>query len=54
MPGSAQTSTLLVEFFKRYKQEVLLMPNMLEEFARETFDPRLKDRLAADAAGGAS
>jgi len=40
---SAQTSTLLVEFFKRYQQEALLMPNMLEEFARQTIDQLLKE-----------
>src|SRR5262249_28060197 len=40
---SAETSTLLFDLFKRYQQEALTMPDMLEEFARETIDRLLKE-----------
>jgi len=45
---SAETSTLLFELFKRYKQEALTMPDMLEEFARETIDRLLKELPAGE------
>lgn len=39
---SAETSSLLLELFQRYQEEVLTMPDMLEEFTRETIDRFLK------------
>jgi hypothetical protein len=40
---SAETSTLLYELFKSYQEEALTMPDMLEEFTRETIDRLLKE-----------
>jgi len=40
---SSETSTLLHELFHRYQQESLTMPDLLEEFARETIDRLLKE-----------
>jgi hypothetical protein len=40
---SAETSTLLLQLFQRFQREALTMPDMLEEFARETIDQLLKD-----------
>jgi hypothetical protein len=40
---SGETSTLLLELFKRYHQEATLMPDMLEEFAREKIEQLLKE-----------
>ncbi len=39
---SAETSTLLLQLFERYQLEGSLMPDALEEFARETIDALLK------------
>lgn len=40
---SAETSTLLLQLFQRYREEILTMPDMLEEFTRETIDQLLKE-----------
>ncbi len=40
---SAETSTLLLQLLQRYQQEGQIMPDMLEEFARETIDRLLKE-----------
>jgi hypothetical protein len=40
---STETSSLMLQLFQRYQQEGQLMPDMLEEFARETIDRLLKD-----------
>jgi len=40
---SAETSSLLYELFRRYQQEALTMPDLLEEFTRETIDRLLKE-----------
>jgi hypothetical protein len=34
---------VLFQLFQRFQREVLTMPDMLEEFARETIDQLLKD-----------
>jgi hypothetical protein len=39
---SEETSTVLLQLFQRYRLEVNLMPDALEEFARETFEELLK------------
>ena len=39
---SAETSTLLLELFRRYQREAPVMPDQLEEFARQTIDDLLK------------
>jgi hypothetical protein len=39
---SGETSSLLLQLFQRYQQEVLTMPDALEEFTRETIDQLLK------------
>jgi hypothetical protein len=40
---SADTSTLLLQLFRRFRQEIQTMPTPLEEFARETIDELLKE-----------
>jgi hypothetical protein len=40
---SEETSTLLLQLFQRYRQEGLTMPDMLEEFYRETIERLLKE-----------
>jgi hypothetical protein len=44
---SEETTTLLVQFFQRYQQEGLAMPDILEELYRETMD-RLAKELPID------
>jgi len=39
----AETSTLLLQLYQRYQQEGQIMPDMLEEVARETIDRLLKE-----------
>jgi hypothetical protein len=39
---SEETSTLLLQLFERYRLEVALMPDVLEQLARETIDELLK------------
>ncbi len=39
---SSETSSLLLQLFRRYQLEVTTMPDMLEEFTRETIDELLK------------
>lgn len=40
---SEETSTLLVQLFKRYRLEVELMPDMLTEFAEQTINELLRN-----------
>ncbi len=40
---SRETSSLLAQQFKRYQQEGLTMPDMLEEFTRETIEELLRE-----------
>jgi hypothetical protein len=40
---SAETSSLLLQLFQRYREEDLTMPDKLEEFTRETIDHLLKE-----------
>jgi hypothetical protein len=40
---SAETTTLLTMLFRRYREEGRIMPDMLEQFARETIDMLLKE-----------
>jgi hypothetical protein len=40
---SAETSTLLAQLFRRYQEEALTMPDLLEEFTRETIDQLLRE-----------
>jgi hypothetical protein len=40
---SKETSSLLAQLFKRYQQEGLTMPDMLEEFTRETIEELLRE-----------
>jgi hypothetical protein len=40
---SLETSTLLLQLYQKYRQEGQIMPDMLEEFARETIDRLLKE-----------
>jgi hypothetical protein len=40
---SEETSTLLLHLFKRYRLEATLMPDMLEQFAKETIEELLKE-----------
>jgi hypothetical protein len=40
---SEETSTLLLQLFKRYRLEVASMPDALEEFARETIEELLNE-----------
>ena len=40
---SQETSTLLLRLYQRYQEEGQIMPDMLEEFARETIDQLLKN-----------
>jgi hypothetical protein len=42
-PRSVETSTLLLQLYQRYREEGEAMPDLLEEFARETIDQLLKD-----------
>jgi hypothetical protein len=42
-PRSRETSTLLLQLFERYRLEVSLMPDMLEQFAEETINELLKN-----------
>src|SRR5262249_1462135 len=51
---SEETSTLLAQLFKRYRLEVSLMPDALEEFARETIDELLKELPVAKRLEGLS
>jgi len=48
---SEETSTLLLQLFERYRLEVALMPDLLEQFAEETIQELLKklpaERLVA-------
>src|ERR1700722_4896549 len=44
---SADTSTLMLQLFHRFRQEIQTMPTPLEEFARETIDQLLRE-LPAD------
>jgi hypothetical protein len=44
---SSETSTLLLQLYQRYKQEGQIMPDILEEFARETIE-RLLEGLPPD------
>jgi hypothetical protein len=39
---SEETSTLLLQLFHRYRLEATLMPDMLEQFAKETIEELLK------------
>ena len=39
---SEETSTLLLQLFERYRLEARLMPDALEQFAKETIDELLK------------
>ena len=39
---SEETSTLLLQLFERYRMEARLMPDALEQFAKETMDELLK------------
>jgi hypothetical protein len=40
---SEETSTLLLQLFQRYRLEATLMPDMLEQLARETIEDLLKN-----------
>lgn len=40
---SEETSSLLLQLFRRYQLEATLMPDMLEEFARETIEELLRE-----------
>jgi hypothetical protein len=40
---STETSSLLLQLFQRYQEEVLAMPDKLEEFTRETIDQLLRE-----------
>jgi hypothetical protein len=40
---SAETSSLLLELLHRYQQETLTMPDLLEQFTRETIDRLLRE-----------
>ena len=40
---SADTSTLLLQLFRRFQQEIQAMGTPLEDFARETIDELLKE-----------
>jgi hypothetical protein len=40
---SAETSSLLLQLLQRYRKEALTMPDMLEDFTRETIDRLLKE-----------
>jgi hypothetical protein len=40
---SEETSTLLLQLFNRYRLEVTLMPDALEQFAKETIEELLKE-----------
>jgi hypothetical protein len=40
---SGETSTLLLQLYRKYQREGQIMPDMLEEFARETIDELLKE-----------
>ena len=40
---SGETSTLLLRLYQRYRQEGQIMPDMLEQFAREVIDELLKE-----------
>jgi hypothetical protein len=40
---SADTSTLMLQLFRRFRQEIQTMPTPLEEFAREAIDEILKE-----------
>ncbi len=40
---SEETSTLLLQLFKRYRLEAIPMPDILEQFAAETIDELLKE-----------
>jgi hypothetical protein len=40
---SQETSTLLLQLFQRYREEIPTMPDMLEELTRETIDRVLKE-----------
>ena len=42
-PQSSETSTLLYQLFQRYRLEVHLMPDVMQEFVRETIDLILKE-----------
>ncbi|HVS34157.1 MAG TPA: hypothetical protein VMS17_01165 [Gemmataceae bacterium] len=42
-PRSEETSTLLLQLFQRYRLEVAIMPDPLQELARETIDELLKE-----------
>jgi hypothetical protein len=40
---SSESSTLLLQLYQRYKQEGQIMPDALEQFARETIERLLKE-----------
>jgi hypothetical protein len=40
---SEETSTVLLELFKRYRLEATLMPDVLEQFAKETIEELLRE-----------
>jgi hypothetical protein len=44
---SPETSSLLLQLFQRYREEILTMPDQLEEFTREFID-RLLEELPAE------
>ena len=42
-PQSSETSTHLYQLFERYRLEEYLMPDVMQEFVRETMELMLKD-----------
>ena len=42
-PHSSETSTLLFQLFRRYRLEESLMPDVMQEFVRETMELMLKE-----------
>ncbi len=48
-PRSPETSTLLYRLLERYRREGVLMPDVLEQFVRETIEAIVKDRETMDA-----
>lgn len=51
---STETSTLLRELLKRYQQEALTMPDLLEEFTRDAIDRLLKEMTIEERLEGLS
>src|SRR5207302_465516 len=53
-PHSPETSTLLYQLFERYRLEGPLMPDVLDQFVRETIDEILKKLPAEERLKGLS